>query len=106
MADRFLIKLILFSFARYRWLLSFLILSAASVCSSEICKKLTKQEMLSALEDIIEQFKSTSEIIEHSTTPVPLFLFTSTGRKLVFNYLKVLLLNQCQGYLDIPDQRL
>ena len=83
MADRFLIKLILFFFAKCGLLLSFLILSTASVSSSDICEKFNKQKMLSALEDLIDQFKTTSEIVEQ-TTSVPLM---STGKKFVFNYL-------------------
>ena len=57
MADEFLIKLVLFVSSRYGWVLSFLILSTSSVCSSEICKKLTMHEILSALEDLSELHK-------------------------------------------------
>ena len=57
MVDKFLIKLVLFVSSRYGWLLSFLVLSTSSVCNSEICKKLTMHEILSALEDFSELYK-------------------------------------------------
>ena len=84
-----MIRLLLNSFAlvfflSHGWVFSFLLLPAKPVSSSIICKKLPTQQILSELEDALENLKTRLKVGHYSTTPVLSSSVTDTSNIFIF----------------------
>ena len=75
----FLNRFILVFFLGYGLLFSFLLLPVKPVSSSIICKKVSMQQIISALEDTLEKLQSRSKVADYPTTPVSLSSVTNTS---------------------------
>ena len=88
---------VLIFFLSYGLLPSFLLLPVKPVSSSIICKKLPMQQIISALEDTLENLKTRSKVTDYYTRPISLSSVTNT------NNISAFICQHCKLYESFKD---